>query len=107
MARTMFIVWTRPPSPPGTAAGFSPSISVTGLNWKKYVKIDPRYFRPAEVDLLIGDPSKAKRKLKWKPKTTFKQLVKLMVDADIEITHRELNGINAKYISKSDDENLD
>lgn len=55
------------------------------LDWKKYVKIDPRYFRPTEVDHLLGDPSKAKKLLKWCPKTTFKELVKIMVDADMEL----------------------
>jgi len=85
------------------------SFKYAGLNWKKYVKIDPRYFRPAEVDLLIGDPSKAKRKLKWKPKTTFKQLVRLMVDADMEAVHRELNGLNAgphSYLQNINEEEL-
>jgi GDPmannose 4,6-dehydratase len=53
------------------------------LDWKKYVEIDPRYFRPAEVDLLIGDASKARKKLGWEPKVTFKQLVRMMVDADL------------------------
>ncbi len=53
------------------------------LDWKKYVEIDPRYYRPAEVDLLIGDYSKAKRKLGWEPKTTFKGLIELMTDADL------------------------
>jgi GDPmannose 4,6-dehydratase len=53
------------------------------LDWKKYVEIDPRYFRPAEVDLLIGDTSKARKKLGWEPKVTFKQLVRMMVDADM------------------------
>jgi GDPmannose 4,6-dehydratase len=62
-----------------------------GLNWEKYVEIDPRYYRPAEVDLLIGDYSKAKKKLGWEPKTKFADLVKLMVDADIQLLkdHRE------------------
>ena len=55
-----------------------------GLDWKKYVEISPKYFRPAEVDLLIGDSSKACEKLGWKPKVGFKQLVKMMVDADLE-----------------------
>ena len=55
-----------------------------GLDWKKYVKIDPRFFRPLEVDRLLGDYSKAKRRLGWKPRTSFKELVHLMVDADIE-----------------------
>lgn len=54
------------------------------LNWQDYVKFDERYLRPAEVDLLIGDPSKAKQKLGWEPSVTFEELVKLMVDADIK-----------------------
>ena len=62
-----------------------------GLDWQKHVEIDARYYRPAEVDLLIGDPGKAKRKLGWEPKTKFTELVKLMVDADIQLLkdHRE------------------
>ena len=55
-----------------------------GLNWQDYVAYDSRYDRPAEVDLLIGDASKAKRALSWEPKTRFKDLVRLMVDADIK-----------------------
>jgi GDPmannose 4,6-dehydratase len=51
-------------------------------NGKTIMKIDKEFFRPAEVDLLIGNPGKAKRQLKWKPKTSLKQLVKLMVDYD-------------------------
>jgi GDPmannose 4,6-dehydratase len=62
------------------------------LDWKKYVKIDPRYFRPAEVDLLIGDASKAKKKLGWKPSVTFEQLVKIMVDADMKNLQDRLSG---------------
>jgi GDPmannose 4,6-dehydratase len=54
------------------------------LDWKKHVVIDPAFIRPAEVDLLIGDPSNARRELGWQPKVTFKQLVEMMVDADIE-----------------------
>ena len=54
-----------------------------GLDWQKYVEIDPRYYRPAEVELLIGDYSKAKRKMGWEPKTKFKDLIELMVDADL------------------------
>ena len=63
-----------------------------GLNWQDYVEIDPRYFRPAEVDLLIGDASKAKRLLGWQPKTKFQELVHLMVDADIEALADQLSG---------------
>ncbi len=55
-----------------------------GLNWKKYVTIDKTFYRPAEVHLLQGDFSKARRKLKWKPTVKFQELVKMMVDADIE-----------------------
>jgi GDPmannose 4,6-dehydratase len=53
------------------------------LNWQDYVEFDPRYLRPAEVDLLIGDPSKAKQHLGWEPEVTFEDLVNLMVDADL------------------------
>jgi len=62
-----------------------------GLDWKKHVEIDPRYYRPAEVDLLIGDYNKARRQLGWEPKTKFVDLVKLMVEADIKLLkdHRE------------------
>jgi GDPmannose 4,6-dehydratase len=63
-----------------------------GLDWQRHVEIDSRYFRPAEVDLLIGDYSKAKRVLGWQPKTTFADLVKLMVDADIELLRRHRQG---------------
>ena len=62
-----------------------------GLDWKKYVVHDPRYLRPTEVSVLIGDAAKAREQLGWKPRTTFNQLVKLMVEADIELlkAHRE------------------
>jgi GDPmannose 4,6-dehydratase len=63
-----------------------------GLDWKEFVEIDPRYYRPAEVDLLIGDYAKAKRKLGWEPKTKFAELVKLMVDADIELVKAHHEG---------------
>jgi GDPmannose 4,6-dehydratase len=55
-----------------------------GLDWKKYVVIDPKFMRPAEVDLLVGSPEKAKAKLGWKPKVSFPELVKMMVDADLK-----------------------
>jgi GDPmannose 4,6-dehydratase len=57
---------------------------------KAIIEIDPRYFRPTEVDVLLGDPSKAKKKLGWKPKVKFKELVKMMYEADFD---REKNGI--------------
>jgi GDPmannose 4,6-dehydratase len=54
-----------------------------GLDWKKHVRIDPRYYRPTEVSYLLGDASKARRALKWKPQTTFSALVRMMVDAEV------------------------
>ncbi len=53
------------------------------LDWRQFVEIDPRYFRPAEVDLLVGDSSKARRKLNWEPKISFRELARMMVDADL------------------------
>jgi GDPmannose 4,6-dehydratase len=64
------------------------AFSHVGLDWHDYVEIDPKYMRPAEVDLLIGDASKAKRKLGWEPKVTFEELVHLMVDADVSLVTR-------------------
>jgi len=60
------------------------------LDWEKYVEYDKRYERPTEVDLLIGDPAKAKRQLNWEPKVRFKDLVKIMVDADLVLAKQEL-----------------
>lgn len=65
------------------------SFSYFGLDYKEYVEIDPRYFRPAEVDYLLGDPTKAKDKLDWIPKTSFEQLVSMMVANDLELAKRE------------------
>ena len=60
------------------------AFSHVGLDWKKYVKLDERFLRPAEVDLLVGDPAKAKKELGWQPEVTFKQMIQMMVDADLE-----------------------
>ena len=68
------------------------SFGVLGLDWKKYVEIDPRYFRPTEVDHLHGDPSKAKRVLGWNPKVSFKALIEMMVKADEEDVRTSLAG---------------
>jgi GDPmannose 4,6-dehydratase len=66
------------------------AFSRAGLNWRDYVELDAKYLRPAEVDLLIGDASKAKRILGWKPTVSFAGLVSLMVDADMEaLTRRD------------------
>ncbi len=63
------------------------------LDWKEYVEIDPRYFRPAEVDALQADPSKARRVLGWEPQVTFKELVRIMVDAEMEDLRRRQAGV--------------
>ncbi len=72
------------------------SFGLVGRDWNDYVRIDPKYFRPTEVDLLIGDPSKAREKLGWKPKTSFKELVQIMVHDDLV-----LEGLDpAKFMKK-------
>ena len=60
------------------------SFAAADLDWEKHVVIDERFLRPAEVDLLIGDPAKAKRQLGWKPEITFEQMIERMVKSDIE-----------------------
>ena len=67
------------------------TFSALNLDWKQFVKHDARYERPAEVELLIGDPAKARRQLNWEPKIRFKELVKLMVDADLKLAEAELH----------------
>ena len=64
-----------------------------GLDWKKHVEIDPRYFRPAEVDLLLGDATKAHQHLGWKPRVGFSELVRMMVDADLALVHAHVHGM--------------
>jgi len=71
------------------------AFSYVGLDWEKYTKHDDRYNRPSEVDQLLGDPSKAKRILGWEPKVTFKALVRMMMDADLELARKELAVKNA------------
>ena len=68
------------------------SFGMLNMEYEKYVEIDPRYFRPAEVDLLIGDPSKAKRQLDWAPNTTFKDLVRIMTEADVALLKHQMSG---------------
>lgn len=60
-----------------------------GLDWEKHVVVDPMYYRPAEVDLLVGDPGKAGRILGWKPSVTFRDLVRIMLDADLQVVRQE------------------
>ncbi len=63
-----------------------------GLDWKKHVEIDPRYFRPAEVDMLLGDATKARNKLGWQPRVSFPELVRMMVDTDLELVRTRVHG---------------
>jgi GDPmannose 4,6-dehydratase len=63
-----------------------------GLDWERHTEIDPDYFRPAEVQALCGDPSKAREQLGWKARTTFEELVALMVDGDVALLEDELAG---------------
>ncbi len=71
-----------------------------GLDWKKHVELDKRYFRPSEVDILQGDSSKAKSVLGWEPRVKFKELVKIMVDADLELAHDEKAVLDARESAK-------
>ena len=66
------------------------TFNLLDLDWEKYVDYDKRYERPSEVDLLIGNADKAKRQLNWEPKIRFKDLVKIMVDADLVLAKQEL-----------------
>jgi len=68
-----------------------------GLDWQEYVEIDPRYFRPAEVDSLLGDASKARQELGWEPKVGFEELVRIMVDADVKMLQDQLDGKVTAY----------
>ena len=70
------------------------------LDWREYVKIDPRYFRPTEVDFLQADPGKAQRMIGWEPRVFFKDLVRIMVDADLELIGLKSPGEGAKIIEK-------
>ena len=76
------------------------AFSYVGLNWRKFVKIDPRYFRPTEVAELIADSHKAAKKLNWKPKISFNELVKIMVDADMRAIGIKPIGEGDKAIKK-------
>ena len=65
------------------------TFSLLNLEWEKYVEMDPRYLRPSEVDLLLGDSSKIRKKLGWEPKVCFKELVKMMVEFDLNLARQE------------------
>ncbi len=69
------------------------------LDWNEYVEVDPRYFRPAEVDLLLGDASKARKQLDWTPQTDVRELARIMVEHDLEQAQRELHNLNYTGVS--------
>lgn len=76
------------------------AFSYVGLDWEQYVKIDPRYFRPTEVDILIGDSTKARTQLNWKPKCSFDQLVKMMVDSDLNTLQKKIGGYKREELQR-------
>jgi GDPmannose 4,6-dehydratase len=76
------------------------AFSYAGLDWQEFVEVDPRYFRPAEVDFLLADASKARRLLGWEPSVTFKDVVRMMVDADLEAVKARLEGGEAALRSE-------
>lgn len=78
------------------------TFQLLGLDWEKYTDYDDRYERPAEVDLLIGDPAKAKAKLGWEPKVRFKELVNIMTEADLKLAKNERAFAEASGTSLSD-----
>jgi GDPmannose 4,6-dehydratase len=65
------------------------AFSILGLDWERYIRLDPRYLRPTEVDLLLGDNTKARKVLGWAPRVGFRQLVEMMVEADWKLARRE------------------
>ena len=77
------------------------AFGMVGLHWKDFVRHDARYLRPAEVDLLLGDPAKAKKQLGWKPRVSFPELVKMMVETDMELAERELTLKQAGFSTPS------
>jgi GDPmannose 4,6-dehydratase len=102
--RAMWLMLQRPtPDDYVVATGETHSIrelcqeafSYVDLDWREYVSQDPRFIRPAEVDLLVGDPSKAGRVLGWEPTVSFRQLIRMMVDSDLELLKEE-HGLNPK-----------
>ena len=80
------------------------AFSYAGLDWKEHVEIDARYFRPTEVDVLVADAAKAERELEWNPKITFKPLVRIMVDADLEAVGLEPIGEGIQILEQNFDE---
>jgi len=77
------------------------TFALLDMDWEKYVEYDKRYERPAEVELLIGDPAKAKRQLGWEPKVKFKELVKIMTESDLDLAKREAQIADLPDVTKT------
>ena len=77
------------------------AFSFAGLEWEKYVEIDPAYFRPTEVDYLLGDSLKARKAFGWKPRTSFRQLVHMMVTSDIRLAEEERLVYDKNYVTRA------
>jgi len=75
------------------------AFSRVGLDYNEYVEVDPQFYRPAEVDLLVGDSSLARKELGWVPECTFKGLVELMVDHDMQIVAQEMKQMSQERIA--------
>lgn len=71
-----------------------------GLDYQDYVRIDPKYFRPTEVDYLLAEPTKAKKFLDWEPKILFHELVRIMMDADLELMGLEAPGEGKRLLAE-------
>ena len=90
----------------GTGESHSPrefldeAFGYAGMDCKKYVEIDPRYFRPTEVDYLLADPSKMRNQMGWAPKVKFHELVRIMVDADLELMGEPCPGEGKKILEE-------
>jgi GDPmannose 4,6-dehydratase len=74
------------------------AFGIAGLDWREYVEVDPRYFRPSEVDYLLGNPRKIRERTGWRPKTSFDELVQMMVESDMELARRECTLKNAGHM---------
>jgi GDPmannose 4,6-dehydratase len=74
------------------------AFGLLNLDWQEFVEVDPRYFRPAEVDRLVGDASKARAAFGWQPTTNLPELVRLMVEHDLDLAERELH--NAAFVGR-------
>ena len=80
------------------------AFAYAGLDWKEHVEIDPRYFRPTEVDYLLADATKAQKELGWNPKITYKQLIPIMVDADLQAVGEEPIGTGLQILDENFEE---